>query len=435
MPSIPETIFLLLAISRLGGIAVMCNADYIGLELQHCIAISKPHAILCSSRSAYKLEDIDSDVLEGSIVLLLPMVESGTTGDGVWHFCEEDNGNVDIALLPSPQPQSWNDVTLMVFSSGTSGLPKAVELSHRALISVFSLGISACYFNLSKRETAFICMPIHHVGGICTWLMNTIRGDCCAFMSAQRPARFESWADAIIRWRCNKLAATPTSVRAFVKQGLCEKIGAAGCVNVVNVGAGSLSPWLFEVARRAFKCPILHNWGMSELAGGVVRASAYWPNTSGSVGRLCGDVQARIVDETDNDVDGRGHLLIKSSSMMNGYFDDERATREAIDEDGWLRTGDLAYFNENQELFIVDRIKDLIKYKGWSIAPAELEAILETHDQVVEAAVIGTDANDANGEMVSTIPGRLVGQNELILSFSPRLSSYCLREVWVTRIW
>lgn len=141
--------------------------------------------------------------------------------------------------------------------------------------------------------------------------------------------------------------------------------------------------------------------GLSEVGGALTRASPVLPSTPGSVGRLAGEVQIRIVDTFGNDCE-QGELLVKSPTVMKGYFNNPKATMEAVDEHGWLHTGDYArYCDKTEELFIIDRIKELIKYKGWSIAPAELEAVLESHDSVAEAAVVGIQAEEGFGEMVS----------------------------------
>lgn len=139
---------------------------------------------------------------------------------------------------------------------------------------------------------------------------------------------------------------------------------------------------------------------MSEVAGGIIRSSPYLPNTPGSSGRLCGSVEARIIDEHGNDTASAGELLLKTPTMMKGYFRDPLATMSTIDKEGWLHTGDIAYFSKRTgELFIVDRLKDMIKYKGWSISPAELEAVLNSHPSVIESAVVGVRANDDLGQV------------------------------------
>lgn len=133
----------------------------------------------------------------------------------------------------------------------------------------------------------------------------------------------------------------------------------------------------------------------------------------GSVGKLASHLQAKIVDPSTGEAVGpgqRGELWIRGPVVMKGYVGDDKATAETVDSEGWLKTGDLCYFNEDGFLYIVDRLKELIKYKGYQVPPAELEHILQSHPGIADAAVIPYPDEDV-GQLPMAFIVRQPGSN------------------------
>lgn len=155
---------------------------------------------------------------------------------------------------------------------------------------------------------------------------------------------------------------------------------------------------------------------MTETAGGIIRSSPNRASKAGSIGTLGAGSFARLIDEQGKDtIDCTvpGELWLRGGSIMNGYYRNPEATAKTIDKDGWLHTGDQAYIDPSTgDIFIVDRIKELIKYKGFQVPPSELEAVLLSSEKVLEAAVVAVKGFDALEEMVrrrvTRMPKRLI---------------------------
>lgn len=162
-------------------------------------------------------------------------------------------------------------------------------------------------------------------------------------------------------------------------------------MRLIFVGSAPLSGELKQAVFGRLNDPIIRNgYGMTEGTLGFT-CQNYRYEKSGSVGGIVAGIQGRVVDPQSGrvlDANEEGELQFKGATMK-GYVDDEKATREAITDDGWLRTGDIGYFDADGELFIVDRLKELIKVKGFQVAPAELEALLLKNKKIADVGVIG----------------------------------------------
>jgi acyl-CoA synthetase (AMP-forming)/AMP-acid ligase II len=168
-------------------------------------------------------------------------------------------------------------------------------------------------------------------------------------------------------------------------------------LRMVMSGAAPLGPELTEQVSKRLDCPVTQGYGMTELSP-VTHVCPLDAVKPGSIGLPVPGTETRVVDpDTGEDAD-RGELWIRGPQVMKGYLNNEEATRETIDDDGWLHTGDIAEVDSDGFLAIVDRLKELIKYKGFQVPPAELEAILIAHPAVADCAVIGVPDEEA-GEL------------------------------------
>jgi 4-coumarate--CoA ligase len=176
----------------------------------------------------------------------------------------------------------------------------------------------------------------------------------------------------------------------------------------VSCGAAPLGAALENRAMQRLKCPVVQGFGMTESSGCVALTDPRHIR-SGSSGQLLPGTQARVVDpETGQDVAGPGELWFRGPQAFKGYLNNPQATAETITQEGWVRTGDMGYIDPDGYLFITDRLKELIKVKGFQVAPAELEALLITHPLVADAAVISRP-DERSGEVpVAYIVPRVV---------------------------
>ncbi|MCY4457938.1 MAG: AMP-binding protein, partial [Acidimicrobiaceae bacterium] len=186
---------------------------------------------------------------------------------------------------------------------------------------------------------------------------------------------------------------------------------------------------LADEAAKRIGCEIVQGYGMTELSP-VTHATPQGQYRPGTSGKAVSNTKCRIVDPDsgeDQDVGGRGELWVRGPMVMKGYLNNPEATAATIDEDGWLHTGDVAVLDEAGHYSIVDRIKELIKYKGFQVPPAELEAVLITHPNIVDVAVVGI-ADDEAGELpkafVVCAPGSTVTLEDAQTLVAQHLVSY-----------
>lgn len=186
----------------------------------------------------------------------------------------------------------------------------------------------------------------------------------------------------------------------LAKSPLLEKYDLSSLFIIFCGGSPLSNDIVNAVKRRLNLIGILQGFGMSEMSFSVLEQNPL-NSTEGSVGRLQPGTWGKIIDPETKVILGpgeHGEMCFKGSAIMKGYISNRTATNSIIDADDWLHTGDIGYYNNDGEWFIVDRIKELIKYKGYQVPPAELEAVLLSHPKILDAGVIGVP-NDASGEL------------------------------------
>jgi acyl-CoA synthetase (AMP-forming)/AMP-acid ligase II len=269
-------------------------------------------------------------------------------------------------------------------------------------------------------------LPFFHSYGLVVFLNRTLRrGERCVTMP-----RFdlEQFLQLIERYRVTTLFLVPPIVLALAKHPLVANYDLSS-VTLVHSGAAPLGDVLQQAASDRLHTPVQQGYGMTEATVGVTgRKRTGDPVKPGSVGRLLPNVQARIVDVTtgvDLGPDERGELLVRGPNVMQGYLGNAQATHATIDADGWLHTGDVALIDDEGHLFIVDRLKELIKVNAYQVAPAQLEEMLLSHPAVADAAVIGIP-NEESGEVPKAFVVKLteIGAEELMAYVAAQVASY-----------
>jgi acyl-CoA synthetase (AMP-forming)/AMP-acid ligase II len=188
----------------------------------------------------------------------------------------------------------------------------------------------------------------------------------------------------------------PTIAVLLAKSPLVDRYDLSSLRSIVSGGA-ALDPEIARLAQQRLGCRIGQGYGLTEALVSFMQLDD--SEALGSVGRNAPNIECKIIDVRTGEELGHnqdGEILIRGPHVMKGYLNADEATREVLEPDGFLHTGDLGHFDEAGELFIVDRIKELIKYKGQQVSPVELEAILLTHPKVADAAVIGVPDEEAS---------------------------------------
>ncbi|MEV5725345.1 4-coumarate--CoA ligase family protein [Streptomyces pharetrae] len=298
----------------------------------------------------------------------------------------------DIAIDPA------EDLAALPYSSGTTGTPKGVMLTHRQIAT--NLAQLEPAIDAGPGERVLAVLPFFHIYGL-TALMNApLRQGATVVVLP----RFDlgTFLSAIQNHRITALYVAPPIVLALAKHPLVAQYDLSSLKYVISAAAPLDAGLAAACSRRLGLPPVGQAYGMTELSPGthVVPLDAMRDAPAGTVGKLIAGTEMRIValDDPGKDLGPResGEILIRGPQVMKGYLGRPDATAALIDPDGWLHTGDVGHVDEDGWLFVVDRVKELIKYKGFQVAPAELEALLLTHPGIADAAVIGVHDDNGN---------------------------------------
>ena len=298
---------------------------------------------------------------------------------------------------PSPGIDPATDLAVLPYSSGTTGLPKGVMLTHRNLVA--NMCQTQERLGLGDGSVLIGVLPFFHIYGQ-TVIMNLGLRHGAKLVTMPR-FDLEQFLDLIEGHRVTHVFVVPPIALALAKHPAVEGRDLSS-IEVVMSGAAPLGAELSEQVSARLGCVVMQGYGLTETSPVThVVPPVRERNRPGSIGPPLPGTECRVVDpESGEDVaDGEpGELWIRGPQVMSGYLGNAEATAQTIDEDGWLHTGDIAVCDADGYFEIVDRLKELIKYKGFQVPPAELEALLLTHPSVADAAVIGV-ADDEAGEL------------------------------------
>jgi acyl-CoA synthetase (AMP-forming)/AMP-acid ligase II len=292
------------------------------------------------------------------------------------------------------------DVVALPYSSGTTGLPKGVMLTHRNLVANLCQCEGAKNFDGFKEADVVIAvLPFFHIYGLVV-IMKLALSQGGTIVSMPR-FDFQEFLTAMQKYRVTIAPLVPPIVLGMVKNPAVGQFDLSH-VRLVFSGAAPLGEDIARQLSEKLGCPVVQGYGMTE-ASPVTHLSPTKdaPLKPGSIGLVVPNTEVRIVAVDAPDDVGRGQegeLWIRGPQIMKGYLNRPDDTAIAIDPDGWYHTGDVGFVDREGWFFIVDRTKELIKYKGMQVAPAELEALLQTHPAVLDAAVI-RKADEEAGEV------------------------------------
>ncbi|MDX3245962.1 4-coumarate--CoA ligase family protein [Streptomyces sp. ME18-1-4] len=319
--------------------------------------------------------------------------------------CDNASGHrslIDMLGSTAPEPQvdidPTDDVAALPYSSGTTGTPKGVMLTHRQIAT--NLDQLRAAISAGPGERILAVLPFFHIYGL-TALMNAPLRQGATVVVLPR-FDLETFLAAIQNHRITALYVAPPIVLALAKHPAVAQYDLSSLRYVICSAAPLDAELAAACAERLDLPPLGQAYGMTELSPGthVVPLDAMHEAPAGTVGKLIAGTEMRIVslDDPGKDlgVGEPGEILIRGPQIMKGYLGRPDATAAMIDADGWLHTGDVGHIDADGWLFVVDRVKELIKYKGFQVAPAELEALLLTHPGIADAAVIGVYNDDGN---------------------------------------
>lgn len=367
-PNHPDYAIAFHAVSLLGGIITTINPAYTAGELSHQLKDAGARYLVTTTPFADKARAAarENDLRE---VFLF--------GDS---FDALRDGGGDPPEVPI---DARNDVVALPYSSGTTGLPKGVMLTHYNLVANI-LQSTRC-FGLESSDTTLGVLPFFHIYGLVV-VMNVSLHLGATVVTMPR-FDLEQCLGAMEKYRVTYAYVVPPIVLALAKSPLVDKYDLSSLQRLFS-GAAPLAPELARAASARLRCGMTQGYGMTETS--PVTHCTREIDAPG-IGPPAPNTESKIVSITTGaelGPDEEGEICVRGPQVMKGYLNNPAATEAMIDSDGWLHTGDVGYADGGGCFYVVDRVKELIKYKGMQIAPAELEAVLLGHPCIADAAVV-----------------------------------------------
>jgi acyl-CoA synthetase (AMP-forming)/AMP-acid ligase II len=386
MPNLPEYATVFHGTASTGGMCTTMNPLYTANEVAHQLEdsgarmlVTVPPFLEAAKEAAGRL-GIEEVFVVGEAEAATPFTEL--------------LGDPDAAPELDIDPDS--DLAVLPYSSGTTGLPKGVMLSHANLVA--NLNQLQEVFPIASDDVLIGCLPFFHIYGM-TVIMNQGLRSGATIVTMPR-FDLEQFLGLVQSHNATRAYVVPPIALALAKHPLVDEHDLS-TIRTIMSGAAPLGGDVSDKVADRVNARVVQGYGLTETSPVTHSIRPTGENPPGSIGPPLPNTECRVVDpESGEDVERgeRGELWIRGPQVMKGYLNNAEATAETVDEDGWLHTGDVAVVDEDGFFAIVDRLKELIKYKGFQVAPAELEALILGHDSVTDVAVIGIPDEEA-GEL------------------------------------
>jgi acyl-CoA synthetase (AMP-forming)/AMP-acid ligase II len=386
-PNVPEYALTFHALAQLGAITTMVPPLFTEQEV---------HAQLRGSHAKYLLTippllDAARNVAQAAAIETLFVIGEDDGAISLTALLQSQAGKPVVAIDPDV------DLAALPYSSGTTGFPKPVMLTHRNMVAMLcQMEVT----NAFEPDDVLICVvPMYHLYGLHIVANLGLRqGATIVTMPRYDENQFLS---VLQDYKVTVAPIVPPIVLTLARSPRPGDFDLSS-LRLIHCGAAPLADNIARECSARFGCPIRFGYGLTEVSP---LSHATFPSDDqtkpGSVGQCLPNTECKIVDYNTGAELGpneEGEIWVRGPQVMKGYLNDADATAQMIDDQGWLRSGDIGYADEEGRLFVVDRLKELIKYKGRQVAPAELEKVLLSHPAVADAAVIPLH-DEAAGEV------------------------------------
>ena len=402
---------LLFAASRLEAWAIVANPRLSAREIDqirdHSGARRLFFTAAVSKEAAAHAARLNADVRQ-----MGPLKQIGVSG-------------LNLATIAEPvENDPAKQIAVLIYTSGTTGTPKGVMLSHENLL--ISALTTAHFRKLDVRDKVYVVLPISHIVGISLLAMTLMVGGTVRLVSKYDPAAL---AKAIAEEGVTVLNGVPATYQRLLEYKALAGIKQLdrGSLRLIAVAGAPLDVALKSRVEAELGLPLSNGYGITECAPGISGVRFDEPRSDSAVGRVLPGVEARIrtLDGLPLGNGEVGELHVRGRNVMRGYYRAPHLTAKAIDSDGWFNTGDLARF-EGDCLYVVGRTKEMIIRSGFNVYPAEIEAVLSSHKDVVQSAVVGrpVEGNEEVVAFVQLTKGSKTGATELADFLKPQLAAY-----------
>eukprot|EP00253_Pinus_taeda_P005999 PITA_05999 len=385
VPNCAEFVFLFLGTSIRGAILTPANPLYTAREVANQANSSGARIIVTLASYVEKLSDLKKQNL------IVITIDRDDPPPGCLHISVLTEA--DEKKCPSVHIRP-DDVVALPYSSGTTGLPKGVMLTHKSLVSTVSQqvdGENPNYY-LHQGDVCLCLLPLYHIYSLVTIFLCSLKAG--AALVIMQKFNIGVVLEYIQKHRITVVPLVPPAVSDISKTPLVLNYDVSSVRRFVSGGSPILDHEVGKRLRDRFpNASYGQGYGMTEanaLAMSLAFAKKPFPVKPNSCGTVVRNSRMKIIDlETGQSLphNQKGEICIRGPQIMKGYINDPEATRKTIDEEGWLHTGDIGFIDSNEEIFMTDRLKELIKYKGYQVAPAEIEGILQSHPSIADAAV------------------------------------------------
>ncbi|KAJ3693385.1 hypothetical protein LUZ60_008865 [Juncus effusus] len=389
----PEFVFTFLAASRLGAVTTTANPFVTPGDIKKQLVASGAGIVVTEACAVEKVRDL-AEVI----------ITTDKQFEGCLYFPDLIEGEAEAEL--EEVEMNADDVVALPYSSGTTGLPKGVMLTHRSLITSVAQQVDGENPNLyfSEKDVILCVLPMFHIYSLNSILLCGLRVGAAILI--MKKFELVAMMELVQKYGVTVAPMVPPIVIEVAKSKLVEKYDLSS-IRIVMSGAAPMGKDIQDAFRSKVPNAFLgQGYGMTE-AGPVLSmclafAKEPFEAKSGACGTVVRNAELKVIDLETGASLGRnvsGEICIRGQQIMKGYLNDLEATNNTIDKDGWLHTGDIGYVDDNDEIFIVDRLKEIIKYKGFQVPPAELEALLISHPDIADAAVV-----PMNDEVAGEVP-------------------------------
>lgn len=379
-PNLPEYAVVFHGVAYAGGVVTTINPTYTAREVHH--QLNDAGATILVTVAPFL--DVAREAVEGTSVTEIFVIGEA---EGVRPVTD-----LFGPPLAAQVPVDVESTVVLPYSSGTTGLSKGVMLSHHNLVANVAQVLGPA--ELREDETLVAVLPFFHIYGMQV-LMNCGLKAGATIVTLPR-FDLPQFLEVHQTYKATRTFVAPPIVVALAKHPIVDNYDMSALEQIFS-GAAPLSAELALECGKRLGCEVVQGYGMTELSPVSHITPPGWFKP-GSVGVTAPNTETRIVDPgsgEDLDVDKDGEIWVRGPQVMKGYLNNPQATAITLDEDGWLHTGDIGHVDADGHVYVVDRLKELIKYKGFQVPPAELEALLLTHPAVADAAVVGLPDDEA----------------------------------------